>query len=179
MDMTDARELYFILMNETRQGRRQDAYRQLCAANDADLKWLADSGNTVFNVISGKAGLSEMEAVLRGFGELPLSDMWSNLAEATGQMLILKGLSMKDNDSDKAQMLEMGLRFVAKAQDGGFIISGATAGYANAAGEAKPALAKLSRAIMQRNELLSPKRPFIENPPGFAPRRKGREGNRA
>jgi hypothetical protein len=179
MDTMEAKELYFVLMNETRQEKRDDAYRRLSGSNDAELKSLAESGKTVFEVIIGVTRPSALSSALESFNALPLADIWSGFAEATGQTLLLKALSMPKNDPGRDEIMGFGLRFISKAQDGGFPVSEATIGYVDAAGEAAPVHAKTAQAIVQRNDLLTPVRPFRERPSGLPPRTRGREGRRA
>ncbi|MFH0884321.1 MAG: hypothetical protein V1861_01265 [Candidatus Micrarchaeota archaeon] len=178
MDIMEARELYYVLMSETRPERRDEAYRRLSGSNDEELKGLAESGKTVFEVMTGKAKPPALESVLKRFESMPLADIWSGFAEATGQVLLLHAFSMPKDGDCRAEIISFGLRFVSKAQDGGFPVSETTIGYVNSAGEAEPKLKNTAQAIIRQNSTLVPERPFRERPSGFPPKNPGREAKR-
>jgi hypothetical protein len=156
MDEIEIKRLYFALITEARPEKREEAADKLSKSGNPDLMQLAVIGQKVFSVISDQAEPGALREVVGAIDTLPDADYWLGFAETTGQVVLLKALSMDEGSRSRSELLWYGLQIVSKSFGSGFPISPETRRLVNKAKDADPKTAERADAILRRDEMLSP-----------------------
>jgi hypothetical protein len=114
------------LIRDTRSGKRSDAERLLLSSEDESIRKLADIGRMVFSLTNGEVSRSLMKEVTSALATLPMSDYWAGIIEASGQAMMESALPLRDDDPEKAVLMEKGLEIAGFATSEGFPLKKAT-----------------------------------------------------
>ncbi len=148
--------MYYVLLVDERDDRRDEAGRALSSAGGEDYAALVRAGARAHEVLSGREGPEALSEVYADLSMLPISSFWSGFVETTGQSVIEKALSMDGAEASKEEMLLGGLRILSKAQDGGLPLSGFTIGKIKQVAEGAGEAAEMAKGIVSHNALLVP-----------------------
>ncbi len=166
MDETEVARQYYILISDLRPEKRTAAFASLSGEKNESAAALARIGKKVFDVIIGLAPVPELEGVLAEFDSFTPVAFWSRFMETTGQELIRTCYANREMDEpERREIIGHALRFISRAQDGGFPLSEFTLAQLRKVKESGGENGKSAEELIARNDMVMPEKTGGIRPP--------------
>jgi len=166
MDETEVARQYYVLISDLRVEKRTAAFDMLSQDGNADVASLARIGKKVLDVIIGIAPVSELDKVLHEFDSFSPTSYWSRFMETTGQELIRSSYAITEMDEpEREEIIGHALRFLSRAQDGGFPLSDYSLGLLKKVKDGGGANSQMAGELVARNEMFTPEKSKVIRPP--------------
>ena len=128
MEVSEIRRAFYTLMTDARHEKRDAAQALLGGNGDRMNQELARIAATIFDVLRGAKGPDALQGALDWTAGFPLSSSNNRYWETVGQVLIEAG-NAEGGARDagrRERLLDFGLMFISRAQNGGFRLSAFT-----------------------------------------------------
>jgi|GEM_PF-5305536 len=122
--ITEMKNLYFIMLVDSRKGMREESAEKLLRYGDDNVNKLVEAARIIHPVMEQKAEPDKLEESIALFLELPNAKSWLGFVEISGQVVLQRALSMQKNGGTKTDsMIEHGFRMLGLAFGPGFRLS--------------------------------------------------------